>query len=76
MRDLNRDFKQLGQRNRDGSFGTQATREAVLTLVANQLHEGGFRHLPVVQIHVSHGGRHLRQTLMRMRYALGVSRRA
>jgi integrase len=45
MRDLNRDFKQLGQRNRDGSFSTQATREAVLTLVANQLHEGGFRHL-------------------------------
>jgi hypothetical protein len=45
MRDLNHDFKQLGQRNRDGSFSTQATREAVLTLVANQLHEGGFRHL-------------------------------
>lgn len=57
MRDLNRDFKQLGQRNRDGSFSTQATREAVLTLVANQLHEGGFRHLRATGLatrHVEH----------------------
>jgi hypothetical protein len=30
MRDLNHDFKNLCQRNRDGSFAT---------------HEGGFRHL-------------------------------
>jgi hypothetical protein len=37
MRDLNHDFKQLGRHNRDGAFGTQATREAVLALVANQL---------------------------------------
>ena len=57
MRDLNRDFKQLGQRNRDGAFSTQATREAVLTLVANQLQEGGFRHLRAAGLatrHVDH----------------------
>ena len=45
MRDLNHDFKQLGQRNRDGSFQTQHDRESILSLVANQLAEGGFRHL-------------------------------
>ena len=57
MRNLNHDFKQLGQRNRDGSFSTQATREAVLALVANQLHEGGFRHLRAAGFatrHVNH----------------------
>ena len=36
MRDLNHDFKQLGQRNRDGSFQTQHDRESILALVANQ----------------------------------------
>lgn len=45
MRDLNHDFKRLCQRNRDGAFATQHDREGILTLVANQLHEGGFRHL-------------------------------
>ena len=45
MRDLNHDFKRLCQRNRDGAFATQHDREVILTLVANQLHEGGFRHL-------------------------------
>lgn len=45
MRDLNHDFKQLCNRNRDGSFATQHDRESLLTLVANQLHDGGFRHL-------------------------------
>ena len=42
MQDLNYDLKQLCTRNRDGSFATQAGRERILTLVANQLREMGF----------------------------------
>ena len=45
MRDLNYQLKQLGQRNRDGSFATQADRERMLALFANQLHEMGYRHM-------------------------------
>ena len=45
MRDLNHDFKILCAHNRDGSYATQADRERLLTLIANQLEEGGFRHL-------------------------------
>ena len=42
MQDLNYELKQLCARNRDGSFATQADRERILTLVANQLREMGF----------------------------------
>ena len=45
MRDLNYDFKQICRHNRDGSFATQADRGNVLDLVADQLHEMGFRGL-------------------------------
>ena len=45
MRDLNHDLKNLCQRNRDGSMATQHDRESILSLVANQLDDGGFRHL-------------------------------
>ena len=45
MRDLNYQLKQLGHRNRDGSFATQADRERILALFANQLHEMGYRHM-------------------------------
>lgn len=45
MRDLNHDFKNICRHNRDGSFVTQNDRERILTLIANQLEEGGFRHL-------------------------------
>ena len=45
MRDLNYQLKQLCHRNRDGSFATQADRERMLSLFANQLHEMGFRHM-------------------------------
>ncbi len=45
MRDLNYQLKQLCRRNRDGSFATQADRERMLSLFANQLHEMGFRHM-------------------------------
>jgi integrase len=43
LRDLNYQLKQLCRHNREGSFGTQAQRERQLTLVANQLHELGYR---------------------------------
>jgi site-specific recombinase XerC len=42
MQDLNYELKQLCARNRDGSFATQAGRERILTLIANQLREMGF----------------------------------
>ena len=43
MRSLNYQLKQLCWQNRDGSFGTQVQRERELTLIANQLHELGYR---------------------------------
>jgi integrase len=54
MRDLNQDFKNLCRRNRDGSFATQHDRERILTLVANQLAEGGYRHLRAAGIRTKH----------------------
>jgi len=43
MRGLNHQLKQLCRHNREGSFGTQVQRERELTLIANQLHEIGYR---------------------------------
>ena len=43
MRDLAYAFKLLGQRNRDGSFATQANRMRMLSLFAEQLYEAGFK---------------------------------
>ena len=45
MRDLNYDLKQLCRHSRDGSYATQADREHILDLIADQLHEMGFRHM-------------------------------
>src|SRR5205085_5951345 len=45
MRDLNYDLKQLCRHNRDGSYATQADREHILDLIADQLHDMGFRHM-------------------------------
>lgn len=45
MRQLNFDLKQLIQRNHDGAYSTRASRERILTQVANQLHELGYRNL-------------------------------
>jgi len=39
VKDLNFDFKEICDHNRDGSFATQADRRNILDLVANQLHE-------------------------------------
>ena len=43
MRDLNYQLKQLCRRNRDGSYATQAKRMHHLILIADQLHDLGFR---------------------------------
>lgn len=43
MRDLNYQLKQLCRNCREGSRGTQSKREHMLTLIANQLHEMGYR---------------------------------
>ena len=54
MRDLNYQLKQLCRRNRDGSFATQADRERMLALFANQLHELGFRHMRADSLKPTH----------------------
>ena len=43
MRGLNHQLKQLCKHNREGSYGTQVQRERELILIANQLHELGYR---------------------------------
>ncbi len=54
MRRLNYQLKQLCKNNRDGSYGTQAQRERQLTLMANQLHELGFRRLEAHNLRPKH----------------------
>ena len=43
MRDLNYQLKHLCRQCREGSYATQVRRERDLTLIANQLHEMGYR---------------------------------
>ena len=45
MKDFNYELKQLCHRNCDGSYATQADRERILDLIANQLQEMGFKHM-------------------------------
>src|SRR6516165_922128 len=54
MRDLNYELKQLCQRNRDGSYATQADREHILDLIADQLEEMGFRHMNAQSLKPKH----------------------
>jgi integrase len=54
VRRLNHQLKQLCKNNRDGSYGTQVQRERVLTLIANQLHELGFRQLHAKSLRPKH----------------------
>ena len=54
MRDLNYDLKQLCRHNRDGSYATQADREHILDLIADQLHEMGFRHMHAQSLKPKH----------------------
>lgn len=43
MRDLNYQLKKICRQCREGSYATQVMRERMLTLMANQLHELGYR---------------------------------
>lgn len=54
MRDLNYSLKQLCRRNRDGSFATQADREHILDLIADQLQEVGFRNMDAHSLKPKH----------------------
>lgn len=54
MRDLNYQLKQLCNRNRDGSYATQSDRARILSHVANQLHELGYRHMNADSLRPKH----------------------
>ena len=54
MRDLNYELKELCRHNRDGSYATQYARERILTLIANQLHEMGFRDMRATSLKPKH----------------------
>lgn len=54
MGELNYELKQLCRRNRDGTYATQADRERILQLVADQLHDAGFRHLHATGLKPKH----------------------
>ena len=54
MRRLNYQLKQLCKNNRDGSHGTQVQRERVLTLIANQLNDLGYRQMHAKSLRPRH----------------------
>jgi len=54
MKDLNHQIMKLCRQNRDSSFSTQATRSRILDLIANQLHELGFRHMRPTSLKPKH----------------------
>ena len=54
MRDLNYQLKQICRRNRDGSYTTQRDRERLLTQIADQLHELGYRHMRAQSLKAKH----------------------
>ena len=54
MRNLNYQLKKLGRSNRDGSHATQAKRAYLLSQIANQLHELGFKGLSARSLRPKH----------------------
>ena len=54
MKDLNYQLKTLCKANRDGSYATQATRSRILDLIANQLHELGYKHMQARSLKPKH----------------------
>ncbi len=54
MRDLSYQLKELCRTNRDESYATQAQRLWMLTLIANQLHELGFRQMNAQSLKPKH----------------------
>lgn len=63
MRDLNYSLRLLSERNKDGSYSTRANRDRILSLIAGQLWELGYKKLEVGQL----GGRHVTSLLERWR---------
>ncbi|MDR0674185.1 MAG: integrase domain-containing protein [Zoogloeaceae bacterium] len=68
MDNLTHTLRQLCQRNRDGSFATQADRQRSLLLMARQLKEAGFRQMRAISLK----GRHVDVLLQRWK-AEGLS---
>ena len=54
MRDLNYQLKELCKENRDGSYGTQRRRAWLLSKIANELHELGFRRMRITSLKQKH----------------------
>ena len=54
VKDLNYQLKTLCKANRDGSYATQATRSRILDLIANQLHELGYKHMQARSLKPKH----------------------
>jgi len=54
LKDLNYQLKKLAERNRDGSYGTQHKRAWMLSRIANQLHELGFRQMRATSLRQKH----------------------
>ncbi len=54
MKDLNYQLMKLCKANRDGSYSTQATRKRILDLIANQLHELGYKHMQARSLKPKH----------------------
>lgn len=54
MKDLNYQLKQMCQRNRDGSYSTQANRARILNQIANQLQDMGYRRMTVQSLKPKH----------------------
>jgi len=54
MDNLTYTLRQLCQRNRDGSHATQSDRMRVLTLMARQLREAGFRQMTAASLNGKH----------------------
>ena len=54
VKDLNYQLKNLCKANRDGSYATQATRSRMLDLIANQLHELGYKHMQARSLKPKH----------------------
>jgi len=54
MKDLNYQLTKICRANRDGSYSTQATRSRMLDLIANQLHELGYKHMQARSLKPKH----------------------
>lgn len=54
MRDLNYQLKQLCYRNRDGSYSTQANRQRMLSQIASQLQDMGYRRMTTHSLKPKH----------------------